>query len=437
MTRETMKKWIKKMVYSFFIFSVAFCISAGISSIPYHLRPPLIIVNAVICILLILFTKVKWNVTLPSLIWVGALGYIFISACFSYKPEATLSYAFIYLFSSVLLFFDFSDHLLRRILQLINIFCTIIALSILLCATIGPPVGNLINFFINPLNNDTVREAVFAQFDSYAYFGLAKENAAAAFLLNAGLATVFAEFFSSAKIRLTTVLQTILFLAALLLTVKRTLYICPAVILIIFFCITKVKKDKIKYAVFIIAGICCLIALSALIPQMGNMYQKLISSFFITTEDNRFMLSSKAFEIFLKKPIFGAGFGTYNQIVYDTGLRYNNGMWESHAHNVYLQVLCENGIVGFILLFTPIIMFTLLSIKYLRNTNCKPSSRYFLLFALYIHLLCFVYSCTGNVLFNTEQIYTWFFAMSVTASVVLRESKEARHSKNLTCSLKL
>lgn len=437
MTWETLKKQMRNIVYAFLIFSVAFCISAGISAVPYHLRYPLIIVNAVICALLVLCTKAKWNVTLPALIWTGALGYIFISACFSYKPEVTLSYAFTYLFSSALLFFDFSDRLLQKILQVINLFCTIIALSILLCAVIGPPAGDFINFFINPLNHAGVREAVFGQFESGAYFGLAKECAAAAFVLNVGLATVFAELFSSAKIRMISVLQILLFLPALLLTVKRTLYICPLVILLIFIFLTKISRTKIKYALCVTAGIGGLAVLSACIPQVGGMYQKLISSFLITPENNRFMLASKALEIFLKKPVFGSGFGTYNQIVYDAGLYYNDGMWENHAHNVYLQVLCENGIVGFILLFTPVIMFTFLSIKHLRSAHCSPSGRYFLLFALYIQLLCFLYSCTGNVLFNTEQIYTWIFAMAVTASVVLRESKSSRRCQKLNYCFKL
>lgn len=52
-----------------------------------------------------------------------------------------------------------------------------------------------------------------------------------------------------------------------------------------------------------------------------------------------------------KYPVFGAGFGSYNQFAYDNGLRVGGDRWNFNGHNCYFQIAVELGIVGSIFFF--------------------------------------------------------------------------------------
>lgn len=75
--------------------------------------------------------------------------------------------------------------------------------------------------------------------------------------------------------------------------------------------------------------------------------------------DRVLFLWPRAFDLFLRSPIVGTGFGSYNDLPYHfSGIRYlftynrpAAPIFDSaHAHNTYLHVLAETGIVGFGLL---------------------------------------------------------------------------------------
>lgn len=61
--------------------------------------------------------------------------------------------------------------------------------------------------------------------------------------------------------------------------------------------------------------------------------------------NGRMPLWRAAWNCFLDSPVFGNGWGSYTPAVKDAGLGY-----ATNAHNIYLQVLCETGIVGFVLI---------------------------------------------------------------------------------------
>jgi len=79
----------------------------------------------------------------------------------------------------------------------------------------------------------------------------------------------------------------------------------------------------------------------------------------VTIFDRAFFLWPRAVDLFVKSPIFGTGFGSYNDLPYHlvgiSGLiMYNQPATlifsAAHAHNTYLHVLAENGLVGIALL---------------------------------------------------------------------------------------
>ncbi len=74
----------------------------------------------------------------------------------------------------------------------------------------------------------------------------------------------------------------------------------------------------------------------------------------VLSRDGRWKLWEIALEIFEKSPFFGVGIGQYNSAMHKLQLSTEPSILAiKHPHNIYLQFLCETGIVGtvFALLF--------------------------------------------------------------------------------------
>ena len=71
------------------------------------------------------------------------------------------------------------------------------------------------------------------------------------------------------------------------------------------------------------------------------------------TSSGRTELYGIAIAIFAKNPLFGIGFGSFSNYV-TAEFHAAHGSAVADVHNVYLQYLCETGIVGTILILTPI-----------------------------------------------------------------------------------
>lgn len=98
-------------------------------------------------------------------------------------------------------------------------------------------------------------------------------------------------------------------------------------------------------------------------------YEIVIDSYVDSTLDTKskniairaYFLWPKVIEIFINNPIFGAGFGSFNDVFKMSGVKVYSS---SHAHNTFLHVLAEQGVVGLLLLFFIIGSFRNLWLKY-------------------------------------------------------------------------
>ncbi len=91
-------------------------------------------------------------------------------------------------------------------------------------------------------------------------------------------------------------------------------------------------------------------------------------SWSVIQSDNRWTLWEYAWELFKENPIFGAGLGMYQSAVIDMLKLAGNSSHQilSHPHNIYLQFLCENGLVGFLLVMAFLLGILCWSYKKLR-----------------------------------------------------------------------
>lgn len=93
--------------------------------------------------------------------------------------------------------------------------------------------------------------------------------------------------------------------------------------------------------------LCLIIAVVAVVA--GPLGQSMIDSLtFQDTVSSRDIKRQLAIEQFGNSPVFGIGTGQYAIYEASLGMPANSGLHGTNPHNVYVQVLCENGLVGFI-----------------------------------------------------------------------------------------
>jgi O-antigen ligase len=109
-----------------------------------------------------------------------------------------------------------------------------------------------------------------------------------------------------------------------------------------------------------------LIACLLLAAVAGFFFQRLaeIDDF---TAVSRLAIWGGAFTVFARSPILGAGFGNLRGLM--GGLLNLPDGWTGDAHNLYLELLAETGVIGF-LVFGVLILLTLrTALKQLRKTE--------------------------------------------------------------------
>lgn len=113
----------------------------------------------------------------------------------------------------------------------------------------------------------------------------------------------------------------------------------------------------------------------------------------------------EAWDAFLDHPIFGIGLGEYSSY---TGV-------EHYVHNTYLQVLCEQGIVG-ISFFVMAIFFSIKNTINLARRIKDKRSQWSLRVSLGIQIFYILYCITGNELSGAGLIM-YFLSIAILVSV--------------------
>ncbi|MCU1307855.1 MAG: hypothetical protein JWN45_2550, partial [Acidobacteriaceae bacterium] len=149
--------------------------------------------------------------------------------------------------------------------------------------------------------------------------------------------------------------------AALLLTQSRGgLIAYGGSLLVSILCLVQKRGMRIG----ILVAIAVTVALSA--PMLATYFERLrdVDEF---TELSRLAIWASAASMFLARPILGVGFGTYSisSLVYvpePIG-------GQLHAHNLYLQLLAETGIVGFLAFFVVVGSIVFRAIKLIKDPD--------------------------------------------------------------------
>lgn len=203
-----------------------------------------------------------------------------------------------------------------------------------------------------------------------------------------------------------------LFLAAftLLLTTKRG-HLIFGILSIFIVCFYIYRKKIISYVVKLLNYF---IVLCILLFVTYNFYPDFIGLFdrFQDASDSgRFNLWEKAFMFWTEKPLFGIGWGCFQEkyLKYDF-VSYN-------VHNTYIQILCETGIIGFMVYIFFLLNNMAKMLFCLKRIKCFcPECRLLIKFNTAIQFFFLLYSLTGNCLYDNTLFY---YAISAGVTVSL------------------
>ena len=229
-----------------------------------------------------------------------------------------------------------------------------------------------------------------------AIAGLAFEKAYAAFICNLGLGVIFAEFVAQRSYKY--VIQSILVMIALMMTGKRTLFIIPIVALLIYVMLFSKNNKFIKLAGVGLGISAFIIIAYTIIPEASLIIDRIINSGgdVLSGRENFW---NYAMDMFHQNPFFGRGFMSFNDFVFNQGFRYYGERWNYQAHNVYIQLLGETGIIGCGVI---IILIIILIIKAI--SLAKSTSNFWDVLLVYWIMLFGIYSLTGNTLYYPCQL---------------------------------
>ena len=217
---------------------------------------------------------------------------------------------------------------------------------------------------------------------------------------------------------------------ALLLTTKRGVLLWSLGALLITYWIASRRKIQSLFKLLGVAllGYGAVLLLMKFIPEVGAVFERFETMGEDGASLERFAMWELAWKMFQEKPIFGAGFWAFPKRyasdlfgIYNTDLRHKYNM---AAHNVYFQVLCETGIVGFSVYLTAVGMVLGETIRMVRKYSRDENGelRFAVQFSLSMQIFYLLYSCTGNCLYDIV-FYFYGLAMAMTTALHYHDRK--------------
>ena len=123
-------------------------------------------------------------------------------------------------------------------------------------------------------------------------------------------------------------------------------------------------------------------------------------------------LAAQAIEFFSENPLLGIGVNHFHQMSPE----------HTDVHNSYLQVLCEQGIVGFILFIIPLFFCLLRTISYMKRHYNDCIQINYLKISLFIQFYFIIYALTGNVVIDFSCFSMYFLAIAIFINVQIYDT---------------
>lgn len=230
----------------------------------------------------------------------------------------------------------------------------------------------------------------------------------------------------------------VVILVALLLTTKRAHLVFGLCAFAVGYFLYNTKRMTSTFgrgvfvAVILVIG---LLAASAYVPEITQVFDRISEALDDETFGNRSSFYVLCMDMWGDSPLIGNGMGSYTDTFNHTplGAAYlASGYTNMKAHNVFLQVLAEGGLVGFILFLSASVGSLYLVGRTLVNANGVYPERTFaravLAGSLAMQSFFLFYCLTGNPLYTFQSFASYLFCVGAGLTLVRQlASSRARH----------
>lgn len=220
----------------------------------------------------------------------------------------------------------------------------------------------------------------------------------------------------------------VLTLIALFTSGKRAFTLLAIVAYILVAKMNNGPKKRKKFILLTCLMILAVIVTYFMVPSVRLVIERFQEYVGDTSYNGRTYYWEAAGQIFVNHKLTGIGMGCFSQ--YFDSFYHRLGNLEAYdAHNVYIQLAAELGIIGeglFLLLFTMSLVKTLNMFK---NPIIKEDreSMYVLICSLFLQTWFVVYCMTGNPLYGAGQCFFYFASISMMMSVNRRFKEHERY----------
>ena len=169
-----------------------------------------------------------------------------------------------------------------------------------------------------------------------------------------------------------------------------------------------------------------------MIPVFDRLFESVEA--LISGEDvssNRNKLYALAWKHAKENPFFGIGWNQYRKTVVGV-ITYIN---ELDVHNIYLQMLCEIGFVGLLIVVVPMFTFCFATFKAARFVSVRAGDKLGawkmpLLFSVSYQFYFLIYGFTENPLYDHNYVLMYFFSCAITAAFLRAKEQAACDALN-------
>ena len=321
----------------------------------------------------------------------------------------------------------------RKLLIYVGLFC---AGTILLQFVLR---GSFNGLYYALLRSTAKEEALFYYNRGY-FSGINVKPHESAGMVSMALAALFVER-SNRKKKVEKYLPLLLFVP-LLLTGKRAITVIAVVALFLLYLLTQ-AANKRWLKIIGISLLALFAAYGALLIVRANTDSALFARFALLFESDgeslidstRLRLWNDAWNMWKRNKLFGVGWGRFVDLSVSV-LSYSR----NHSVNLdYLQILCETGIVGFVLMMTPVITMAVRAIRlgrFAARKGLPANEKSIAMFAVYIQFFILMYALIEvpfySIVFFTYYIFScmvvsWFYRRYLKPEKKRRKMRRLMH----------
>lgn len=259
--------------------------------------------------------------------------------------------------------------------------------------------------------NSTFDAARYMRFGIYS--GLTYQTAVNALYLSIGIGATFCSLLYEKNARMWKVVLIAVELICIMLSAKRghLFFVALSLLIITYYSGNRGKRIRNILILGILLFVLYIVAYYK-IPSVSYFFDRLTDTGGDIT-NGRLTLYVSAVEQFKQHPIFGIGWEQFRS----THIRYID------VHNIYLQLLCETGLLGtavFLAAFIVTLTYTIKKINIIVSKGIIYREKYLLLFSLFCQVFFLLYGFTGNALYDYYVLSFYFIGVVISLKYPLK-----------------